>query len=560
MKTKLAAALMIFVMMFSLLYGCGLIVVDQYKDMQQVIVTVGDENYKDEILKKDLANIFRQQGSQYMQQYQLTVKQTMEILLNQLINNRIIIQEATKILIEKNNLEGTLKDYLGKDKTTGKISDSIKKLVGDEAYERAKGNVYKYEKEMLDYYEEQVKKEKDPDATPEPTPEPTPTPRPTRKPDGPEPTETPHPANPDIEDEPETRQEAYRRIIDDLKKSDKKNKNKTAQQIYDEFFEDNLVSQLENEIMELYRQHLIEDIRVDLNKMKERHANMLNAEQHKYAIDLDAVGTKLESAGEDTFVLYNPVSGYGYVKNLLVSFDDKLSDSLAELQNTEWSKQQYIKYREQLLNDIVVKNLADEEDDVEYDINDFVSDKLTSIYGGTLDENYDNEVYTTGLQGQDLEEFIDDFIDLIFDYGTDPGMFNNTMDYLVSPKTQSGEEKYVKEFAEAARDVIDAGIGSYALVGTDFGWHIILCTEVMTAGDVKDVEDSVHTQITDLLDGGTKFEDITGLNDDFTFKLYKLMREELKSSIFNNAIMEVVERYKDKIVKYEDRYKDYLEL
>ncbi|MDD4003419.1 MAG: hypothetical protein PHE12_04405, partial [Clostridia bacterium] len=390
MKTKLAAALMIIVMSVSLLYGCGLIVVDQYKDLQQVIVTVGDEDYKDEILKKDLANIFSQQGSQYMQQYQLTVKQTMEILLNQLINNRIIIQEATKVLIEKNDLEGSLKDYLGKDKTSGKISDSIKKLVGEKIHAKAKGNVYKYEKEMLDYYEEQIKKDENPDATPEPTPEPSPTPRPTRKPDGPEPEETPYPPN---VIEGETRQKAYDRIINDLRKSDEKNKNKKPEQIYDEFLEDNFVSQLENEIIELYRQHLIEDIRVDLNKMKERRKNMLDAEQHKYAIDLDAFGTKLESAGEDTFVLYNPVSGYGYVKNLLVSFDDKLSDSLAQLQNTEWSKRDYIKYREQLLNDIVVKNLADEEDEEDFTIDEFVTDKLINIYGGTLDHEYDNKVY-----------------------------------------------------------------------------------------------------------------------------------------------------------------------
>ena len=143
----------------SIIYGCGLISINQEKDYNQVIAVVGDEVYKDEILKKDLVQAYLSQGSYYMQNYGLSSKETFEYLFEQLINNRIMVQEAAKELIRIKDKEGTIADYLTKDPQTGKKSDSMKKLVGDDAYAQALSAVYKYEKEMLDYYEEQVKKE-----------------------------------------------------------------------------------------------------------------------------------------------------------------------------------------------------------------------------------------------------------------------------------------------------------------------------------------------------------------------------------------------------------------
>lgn len=557
MKARIVAALLLIVMTASLFYGCGLIETDPKRDLKQVIAVVGDDEYKDEIIKEDLADIFRQQAPTLMQQYGLSVKQTVEILLERLINNRIMVQEAARAVKEKKGLTEPLKNYLG-------TSANLKKLVGQTAYDKAMNNIYKYEKELLDYYEQNVKKERDPDATPEPTPTPTPTPRPTRKPKtgGEEPEESYAPNLP-IDEEQEDRLEAYRRIVSDLKK----NQDKT----YEEFIEETLVSELENQLLEQYRDLLIERIRVDFDAMEERLANMLEAQEYQYAIDLEAFGTKLQQAGPDTFVLYHPVSGYGYVKNLLVSFDDAQKDKLTELQNREWDKSQYVQHRETLLADVKVKNYEDE-NAPEIGIYDFYQQFIDGtpeefeLFAAAKSPDFtDNDVYITGKTGAELEQMTDKFIDLIFRYGSDPGMFNNELDYLVTPKNESGQETYVIEFAKAARDVIAAGAGSYAMVGTDYGWHIILCTEVLfdknnPENNIKSIDSAHYQAISDALEGGTKFEDIAELQGTLTYKLYKFMREEIKEAVINETVEAAIEKYKDKIVKYESRYKDYLEM
>lgn len=565
MKARIIAALLLVVMIASLFSACGLIEVDRKRDLKQVIAVVGDDEYKDEILKEDLANLFNQQGPNLMQQYGLSVKQTVEYLLERLINNRVLVQEAAKTIMQKRNLSGTLKDYLGKQGDGRSLN--MKRLIGDEAYDKAASRAYKYEKELLDYYEEVIKKEENPDATPEPTPTPTPTPRPTRKPNtgADEPEETPYPPNLPIDDTEESRLKALERIKTDLRK----NQDLT----YEEFFENTLVSELENELLELYEKHLEEDIRVDFDAMETRLANMLEADKYQYAIDLESYGTKLQNAGADTLILYNPVSGYGYVKNLLISFSDAQKDKLAELQVREWSKEEYIRFREKLLDEIMVKNYEDEEAD-EIAILDFYQDFVSgtpeefTLFAGTKNNELSKpeyDVYTTGKTGTDLEEMTDKFIDLIFKYGSDPGMFNNEIDYLVAPKNETGQEQYVIEFAKAARDVIAAGAGSYAMVGTDYGWHIILCTEVLFDSDIlenniKNVERTVYDAITAALEGDTPFDEIAGVKGTLTYKLYKLMREEIKGAVVNQTVEAAVENYKDKIVKYENRYKDYLQM
>ena len=60
MKARIVAALLLIVMTASLFYGCGLIETDPKRDLKQVIAVVGDDEYKDEIIKEDLADIFRQ--------------------------------------------------------------------------------------------------------------------------------------------------------------------------------------------------------------------------------------------------------------------------------------------------------------------------------------------------------------------------------------------------------------------------------------------------------------------------------------------------------------------
>ena len=570
MRFKLISVILVLLMTASIIYGCGLIRINQEKDYNQVIAVVGDEVYKDEILKKDLVQAYLSQGSSYMQNYGLSSKETFEYLFEQLINNRIMVQEAAKELIRIKDKEGTIADYLTKDPQTGKKSDSIKKLVGDDAYAQALSAVYKYEKEMLDYYEEQVKKENPtptPSGTPEPTPTPTPTPRPTRKPDI-EPTETPFSPEP-LPSEGTDRYTARQRMLDAIKRQ--KNK-KSVQEAYDEFFEETLVAQLENQILRQYQEYLESGISINFEDLELRYKNMKKQDEHQLTIDLGAYDTRLENAGESNFVLYNPLEGFGYVKNLLIGFGDKLEKELADYQSMEWSKSEYYKKRSGLLNEIEVKDLRDgiEDDDRENfpDIFQFFEAKIKTM-GGTEVEDLDYKIndkcyfYANNVLTDKNKDY---FIDLIFQYGTDPGMFNNAVDYLSKPKPgPGGSEKFVKEFAEAARDVVEKGEGSYALVGTDYGWHIILCTDVIVKGQCDQLDKTIVNDINKMIaEEDIKFDEIErDIRETFTYKLYRVVRDEIKNSVFNETVEEILDRYskgedKDKVVKYMDRIEDLL--
>ena len=88
-----------------------------------------------------------------------------------------------------------------------------------------------------------------------------------------------------------------------------------------------------------------------------------------------------------------------------------------------------------------------------------------------------------GFEGKSgkLENYSDSdkekFLDLIFAYSTDDGSLKEGYGYVYSPKTSA--TKYVPEFAESAKKVVAGGVGSYDVVATEFGYHIILCTKVI---------------------------------------------------------------------------------
>lgn len=62
--------------------------------------------------------------------------------------------------------------------------------------------------------------------------------------------------------------------------------------------------------------------------------------------------------------------------------------------------------------------------------------------------------------------------EIMFAYNTDPGIFNTYLGYAISPYSTN----FMKEFEYAARKAVAGGVGSYNVVPTDYGWHIIYCS------------------------------------------------------------------------------------
>ncbi len=70
--------------------------------------------------------------------------------------------------------------------------------------------------------------------------------------------------------------------------------------------------------------------------------------------------------------------------------------------------------------------------------------------------------------------------EMVFAYSSDGGSMNANMGYVVSPDGNG----YVPEFEEAAQWAVANGVGSWAVVPTDYGWHIIYCSLAYDGGEV----------------------------------------------------------------------------
>lgn len=86
------------------LAGCNLVTTDSNKDMEQTVATVqiSDDADKDEIKKKDMILGYLNYGYMYVQYYGYTQKRAFELILDNLISSRIIVQEAVKTTPAKN--------------------------------------------------------------------------------------------------------------------------------------------------------------------------------------------------------------------------------------------------------------------------------------------------------------------------------------------------------------------------------------------------------------------------------------------------------------------------
>ena len=88
------------VVICSTVASCGLFVTNTDRDMEQVVATVdidGDGGVEtSKIYKRDLISGYISYGYMYVQSYGYTTAQTYELILDNLINNEIILQNARK--------------------------------------------------------------------------------------------------------------------------------------------------------------------------------------------------------------------------------------------------------------------------------------------------------------------------------------------------------------------------------------------------------------------------------------------------------------------------------
>lgn len=134
--------------------------------------------------------------------------------------------------------------------------------------------------------------------------------------------------------------------------------------------------------------------------------------------------------------------------------------------------------------------------------------------------------------------------EIMFAYSTDPGCLNSYMGYVVSPYGNG----YVSEFEAAAQWAVKEGVGSWAVVPTDYGWHIIYCSFAYENGVVYEYN---HADAINENKKGT-----------FSYLFYNSLKEQMVSNTTNEMQSIVLNQFNnDKAVtRYQKAYQDLLDM
>lgn len=218
-------------------------------------------------------------------------------------------------------------------------------------------------------------------------------------------------------------------------------------------------------------QNYIEDsVTVSEQEIVDKYNQMLSDQINRYA----TVSNYETDAEGDNLILYRPNSNYIYVKHILIPFSEEQQDYLTRIKN-ENTEEFYKQVRENYVNNIVAYKHVDGEDDKDHPLT------VAQIW---------SEVKAKMAQAS-ADPFVAErtFDELIYKYNTDPGIFGSEYGYAVKYELGEGEsEKYMQEFAEAARALRDDGykVGQMydKYVITDYGVHFMYYAADYDAGEI----------------------------------------------------------------------------
>ena len=181
-----------------------------------------------------------------------------------------------------------------------------------------------------------------------------------------------------------------------------------------------------------------------------------------------------EAATGDDLVLYKAYDNYIYVKHILIPFSDAQKAQLTKIKQNS-TEADYLKERANYVNNIVAYKHIDGEDDT--------SNPLT------VAQIWSEVRAKMAMASADPREAERTFDDFIYDYNTDPGIFDKETGYAVKYRLGEDEsETYMQEFADAARAFRDEGykVGDIydKYIVTDYGVHIMYYAADYSAGEI----------------------------------------------------------------------------
>ena len=693
---KILTVFITIILAMSTLGGCGLITTDTEKDMQLVVAEVKVDDITDSIYKKEMISAYNSYGYYYVNYYGYSLEEAYELILDNLINNKIVLFQSVKALTGATNLPGNEKGYFEQaslvadsDRTSeekiltagnfeGKAYtefSNAKKIISNKQYKNllSEYEVAYAKYSVLSSVYSLIESFKDEDETTYNYEKVAYTARTTltekTEEDGNEweiryDAEKSKITNNYLKDcktvdkkynlgidfteyEGSTTKTKYdlslaiykafdemftnylqdkevkadfNRAIKSLKKLGliKESESSTPRNSDDvlkiSYFNDSLQNEYQSAVVQKYKLALESQQKKNFSDdvLYQEYTNLFNTQGAEFDSNVSSYENKLGQISEDSFIVYNPQEGYGYVSNLLIGFDSKQSSLLSNKQAEKNITQSEINdYRNTLLQNLYAKDLREswvlsnfgtynESDnsftfDEKYCLTEELRKFNGSLYGATsytyLNED---EEETTGWTYKDIystketfksfydrvlgdimgfnknfvlsnnlldsnitdlelgsnllangskqvsEEVLKKFRDIIFAYSTDSGSLQENFGYVYSPVTS--KTTYVKEFADAAKNIVGKGAGAYTVVATDYGYHIILCTYSLGKTDAK-------LSKADFLD------QLTNSDAEAFAKLFKKHKIEL---VVSNQVEKIsssfLTEFTEKAVKYQDRY------
>lgn len=585
--------------------GCSLVTKNSEREMNTVVATV-NVNTKEDVYKKDMIMAYLNYGYYYVQYQGYTTQQTFELILENLINNRILVQNAVK--------------------EAGK--NSVEECLSDEQKTEAKYDTYKAINDMLDEYAHYTdghdhENDHEKGDTLTLTARTSPTNAANKEKDVDK--QAYIDAGFDL-DSTSARREAASKFVKLLKNngllgekydSDKQNVTETT------YYENLYKSNCESVLLEAYYEKIEKDTRkITMTELSAEFAEKINDQKEwSYSEFVDALG----NAKASDPIVYGAFGSYGYVYNLLLGANDLQTAAINEIKKDDasMSDDDYYAARNAILKGTTVKDQRASWILSGYDF-DYESKKFTGDYTFTTAANslaFQGDVVklkdatddesaqysVTSVRTFGLEEFID-FMDgyvygesktadsgtfpawlkkqvtvpantvaeydekineLLFAFSTDSGSLNTWKGYAVKPAVDgSNSEEYVQEFADGARRLLGLGGNSYIIVATDYGYHVMFYSEIINGSygfnSLVEYLDSLGIEkdgtwdeyLADMLDGWKDFED----TDNFLYTFVDSLTSAKVSAATTKAQNKIINeyRYSDKVTVYSDSYADLL--
>ncbi len=567
----IAAVMMSMLIGLTALTGCNLVTPNNDRDLQQVVATVQiDDGFeKEEIYKKDMVMGYLNYGYTYVQNYGYTMAQTFELILNNLVSNRLIVQHAMKYFEENS---GVVK--------SDKAKYNVERYLTDTEYWDAKYDTVKSMNDLIDSYEDIETPKQD---TLWETVRTTPTGATNKEVDidkkayAEKGVRTNKDLNGNVS---EDRYKAYTNVLKVLKANGLLGEN-VIDITNSDYYKDVESSYMENALIEKYEHILTQEVLAETTfaTLEAKYEEMYADQENKYQYDSTALAEALSSATADSPIFYNKTSGtYGYVYNLLLGASTEQSSAITKIKEDKpnITPEDYNKARAEILKATTVKDLRSTwiQSGYDFDVNTkkftgdyaFLTDslpfqgsvkeitpakpeknelakysvtgvdkfdiivndeddsfiKLMDSYLGidftattgnaTTVANTDVNVYRTVKtnDGVKLANYKEKVNELLFAFSTDSGSLNPYKGYLIEPKPDyDGKDKWVIEFAEAGRDLIGNLKGnSYVMVASDYGYHILFFSEIVgVSGEYKTLKTYLEKEF-GITDGSVQLQTI----------------------------------------------------